>query len=84
MENGGRYAARSAALTVWLHRWVHPATHEESETIGTFDVHWDPLVLYEIETDQGFSLEDLMQELGRIELNALGRVKRGDVPRGDV
>jgi hypothetical protein len=37
-------------------------------------------VLYEIETDEGFSLEDLMQELGRLELQALGRVKHGDVP----
>jgi hypothetical protein len=55
-------------------------TQEESETIGTFSVHWDPPVLWEIETDEGFSPEDLMQELGRLELQALGRVKRGDVP----
>jgi hypothetical protein len=59
---------------------VHPAPREESETIGTFYVHWDPPALYEIETDEGFSLEDLMQELGRLELQTLGRVKHGDVP----
>jgi hypothetical protein len=29
--------------------------------------------------DEGFSLEDLMQELGRLELQALGPVKHGDV-----
>jgi hypothetical protein len=34
--------------------------------------------------DEGFSLEDLLPELGRLELNALGRVKRGNVLRGDV
>jgi hypothetical protein len=28
--------------------------------------------LYEIETDEGFSLEDLMRELGRLELSFLG------------
>jgi hypothetical protein len=52
----------------------------ESETLGTFYVHWDPPVLYEIETDEGLSLKDLMQELGRMELQALGRVKHDDVP----
>jgi hypothetical protein len=36
-------------------------------------------MLWEIETDEGFSLDDLMQELGRLELQALGRVKHGDV-----
>ena len=52
---------------------MHPATPEESETIGTFDVDWDPPALYENETNEGFSLEDLMQ--------ALGRVTHGDVPQ---
>jgi len=38
-------------------------------------------MLYEIEIDEGFSLDDLMQEPGRLELKALGRVKYGDMPR---
>jgi hypothetical protein len=80
VEQGGRYDARSAAINVWNHHWLNDATQEESEMIGTFYVHWDPPVLYEIETDEGFGLEDLMAELGRLELNALGRVKHGDVP----
>jgi hypothetical protein len=37
-------------------------------------------MLCEIETDKGFALEDLLQELGRLELRALGRVKHGDRP----
>jgi hypothetical protein len=77
VEQGGRYDARSAAINVWTHHWLHPTTHLESETIG---MHWDPSVLWEIETDGGFSVEDLMVELGRLELQALGRVKHGDVP----
>jgi hypothetical protein len=82
VERGGHYDARSAAITLWSHHWQHPATREESETIGTFYVHWAPTPkLYEIETDEGFSLEDLMQALGRLELQALGYVKHGDVPR---
>jgi hypothetical protein len=80
VDKGGHYDARSAAINMWSHHWANQATWEESETIGTFYFHWDPSALYEIETDEGFSLEDLMQELGRLELKALGRVKHGDVP----
>jgi hypothetical protein len=83
VEQGGRYDARSAAINVWSHHWMHPATRQESETIGSFYVRWtDPPTLWEIETEEGFSLEDLMAELGRLELQALGYVKHGDVPRG--
>jgi hypothetical protein len=84
VEQGGHYDARSAAINVWSHHWAHPATREESEIVGSFYVHWAPMpMLYEIETDEGFSLEDLLQELGRLELQALGRVKRRDVPQGE-
>lgn len=38
-------------------------------------------VLWEVETDEGFRLEDLLQELGRLELKAFERVKHGDVPQ---
>jgi hypothetical protein len=81
VDKGGRYDARSAAINVWSHHWLHPATWQESETIGTFYFHWEPSALWEIETDEGFSLDDLMAELGRLELQALGYVKHGDVPR---
>jgi hypothetical protein len=83
VEQGGRYDARSATINVWSHHWLHSATREESETIGTFYVYWDPPALWEIETDEGFSLEDLMAELGQLELRALGYVKHGDVPQGE-
>jgi hypothetical protein len=78
VEKGGRYDARSAAVNIWSHHWLNDATREESEIIGTFYVHWWPTpILYEIETDAGFALEDLMRELGRLELAALGCVKHG-------
>jgi hypothetical protein len=85
VERGGRYDARAAAIILWSHHWQHPATREDSDTIGTFYVHWAPTPeLYTIETDAGFALEDLLQELGRLELQALGYVKHGDVPREDT
>jgi hypothetical protein len=74
---------RQADINVWSHHWLNDATQEESETIGTFYVHWDPPMLDVIETDEGFGIEDLMQELGRVELNTLGGVKHGDVPHGE-
>jgi hypothetical protein len=81
VEKGGRYDARSAAINVWSHHWGDHSTWEESDTIGTFYFSWDPPTLWEIETAEGFSLDDLMREHGRLELQALGRVKHGDVPR---
>jgi hypothetical protein len=77
VDKGGHYDARSAAINVWSYHWAHPATKEESETIGTFYFHWEPPALWEIETDEGFALDALMAELGRLELHALGRVKHG-------
>jgi hypothetical protein len=40
-----------------------------------------PYTRPELETDESFSLEDLMAELGRLERQALGSVKHGEVPR---
>jgi hypothetical protein len=80
VERGGRYDACWGAIYLWSHHWAHPATCEVSETFGTFYMHWDPPMLYEIETDEGFALEGLLQKLGRLELKAFGRVKHGDVP----
>ena len=81
VEQGGTYDTRSAAINLWSHHWQHPATHHDSALLGTFYVAWgDEPRLWEIETEAGFSLEDLMAELGRWELDALGYVKHGDVP----
>jgi hypothetical protein len=81
VERGGHYDARSAAVNLWSHHWLHLATRTELEIIGTFYFRWDLPALDEIEMEQDFSLEDLMRELGRWELQALGRVKHGDVPQ---
>jgi hypothetical protein len=84
VERGGRYDARSACILLWSHHWLNDATREESEIIGSFDVRWtDPPTLWAIDTDEGFSLEDLLQELGCLEMQALGRVKHGD-PQGEA
>jgi hypothetical protein len=46
-------------------------------------VRWgDTHALWEIETNEGVGLEDLMQEFGRLELAELSYVKHGHVPHG--
>lgn len=66
VEHAGCNDTRRATITIWSHRWTHPATREASATIGTFDGHWEPRRLYEIATDEGFGVEDLMQALGQV------------------
>jgi hypothetical protein len=59
----------------------NPATHHDLEILGTFYFDWgEPPRLWKIETEEGLTLEDLMGARGRLELNALGYVKHGDVP----
>ena len=77
VERGGRYDARGGAINFWTHVWTHPATREESETMGTVYVNWVTDTIWEIECDEGFALDDLLLELGILELKALGRVKHG-------
>jgi hypothetical protein len=82
VDKGGRYDACSAAMNLWSHHWQHPATQHDSALLGTFYFVWgEAFRLWEIETEAGFSLEGLMAELGQLELQALGYVKHGDVPR---
>jgi hypothetical protein len=81
VEQGGRYDARSAAINVWTHGWQHPATRDKSDIVGTFYCHWQLTALDTIEVDEGWSLEDLLQELGRLEPKAFARVRHGDVPQ---
>jgi len=81
-EQGGRYDARSVAINVYTHPWRTAALRAESSCIGTFYFRWgDTPGLWEIEADDGFSLEDLCRELGTLELKALGRLKHGDPTR---
>jgi hypothetical protein len=77
VEKGGRYDARAACILLWSHHWLHPATREESEIIASFYVRWgDAPAPWDIETDAGLSHDDLMAELGRLELHALSSVKQ--------
>jgi hypothetical protein len=77
VEHGGRYDARSGALHIWSHAWTHPALRDESTRLGSLAVNWLTETLWRIECAEGFALDDLLDELGALEMQALGRVKHG-------
>ncbi len=77
VEKGGRYDARGGVINIWSHHWMHPATRQESEIIGTYDVNWVEYTIRMIECDEGFALDDLLLELSVLERKALGRIKHG-------
>jgi hypothetical protein len=77
VECGGRYDARSGALIVWSHGWQHVATWEESDMLGAFYVNWLTDWFWQIDCAEGFGLEDLLVELGTLELGALGYLQHG-------
>lgn len=78
VDEGGRYDRRGGAINVWSHAWTNEATRHDSETIGTWYVHWsDENRIYQIECDAGFELADLLHELALLEEKALGYHKHG-------
>jgi hypothetical protein len=67
---------RHEQRTLWVTRWCH--TYTPPERMGSFGFHEVPAPrLWVIETGEGYTLADLLQELGRLELQALGYVKYG-------
>jgi hypothetical protein len=82
VDAGGRYDQRGGAINVWSHHWANAATKHDSETIGTFSVHWaEDNAISQVECDRGFALADLLHELAILEEKALGAVKHGSKRR---
>lgn len=83
VEHGGCYEAQGVAINLWTRPWsqewnVPPS--EDSSLKGTFHFTWgNPPGLWQIETDAGFTLGDLLRALGHLELKALGHLKYGDM-----
>lgn len=73
VEEGGRYDARGGAVNVWTHRWDEPNMREESTLVGSLYVYWsNQNRIWRFEIEEGFSLEDMLVELGTLEEKALG------------
>jgi hypothetical protein len=84
VELGGRYDAHSTAINLWSSpwpsTWIDPYTRE-STLQGTWYFQWgEGPGLWRIDVDDGSTLADLLQELGCLELKALGYLKHGQRP----
>jgi hypothetical protein len=78
VETGGRYDARRAALHLWSHCWSNDATRDDPEPMGTFYVRWgEENGIWLIQTEAGYTLDELLQELGRLERIALDHMVHG-------
>jgi hypothetical protein len=78
VEKGGRYDARSDVINIWSQPWLPQSLRPTSTIMGAFHCAWGGAnTIYQIDTDHGFSVHTLLQELCILELKALGRVKHG-------
>jgi hypothetical protein len=74
VQRGGRYDGRSGTIHVYTHPWDNAMMRLESTRIGTFSAAWGQgNLIWQIETEGGFSLDDLLKELGTLEEKAVGR-----------
>jgi hypothetical protein len=78
IERGGPYDGRSGAIHIYTHPWDHGTMTLESTRMGTFAVAWGQgNLIWQIEVEEGFSLEALLEELGTLEEKAIGRKIHG-------
>ena len=78
VEKGGRYDARSGAVNIYTHPWNSPTMQEESTLMGSIYAFWaEENRLWRVDIEEGFSLEDLLVELGILEEKAMGRKVHG-------
>ncbi len=78
VERGGQYDGRSGAIHIYTHPWDHETLTLESTLMGTFSVAWGQgNLIWQIDLEEGFSLEALLEELGTLEEKAIGRKIHG-------
>jgi hypothetical protein len=78
VERGGRYDGRSGAIKVYAHPWNHETMRLESTLMGAFSAVWGQgNQIWQIEMEEGFSLDDLLVELGTLEEKGIGRKVHG-------
>jgi hypothetical protein len=78
VERGGSYDGRSGAIHIYTHPWDRGTMALESTLMGTFYAVWGQgNLIWQITVEEGFSFEDLLQELGTLEKKAIGRKIHG-------
>ena len=78
VKKGGRYDGRSGAINIYTHPWNIATMQEESTLMGSIYAFWaEENRIWRFEIEKGFSIEDLLVELGTLEKKAIGRKMHG-------
>jgi hypothetical protein len=78
VERGGRYDGRSGAIKIYTHPWNNELMRHESTIMGTLYAIWGQgNLIWQINIEAGFSLRDLLEELGTLEEKALSHKIHG-------
>ena len=77
VTKGGRCVTGGAAINVWTHPW-NMKMMQESSIMGTFYLRFaDRIGIARVLCEEGFSLDDLLNELALLEVQAFGVVRQG-------
>lgn len=75
LEKGGRYDARDEDIHVWTCHWVQSRFRQASRRMGTWTFRWGQHpALWQLDVADGWTLDELLCELGILEQQAWGRV----------
>jgi hypothetical protein len=78
VSRDGRYEAQSGVLTIYTQPWDMDVMGAETPRMGSLAAVWGQgNRIWQIELHAGFTLEDLLGELGTLEEKALGRKIHG-------
>lgn len=78
VECEGRYETGITTIKIWTQPWTPEGPQPGSERMGTFYFVWGhENRLWQIVGEKGFTLADLLRELGILEEQALGKVRYG-------
>jgi len=76
VEKGSTYDGRGMIINFWTEPWTAEA-RGESRLIGCIYVDWSQDTICLIRSESGFNLDDVLKELGNLELKAFGRKVHG-------
>ena len=78
VELDGRYdIRRPPRLNIWTHNWIHPGCKAESSLMFSLGFDWNTASLMSVALQPGYDWAIFLDELARLEREALGDVVYG-------
>lgn len=77
-EKPGRYDCGCAAIKVWTNNWLTNESADRSHLMGIFFIFWsDDNRIWKVESEDSFTIEDMLNELAILEEATLGKTVHG-------